>query len=486
MKCAMSAAPKIGVRGGHRLAAVVGVEDRVLGEQLLEGLQVALLGGREEPLQQGVARGFVGVEPRPARLEVLARPRHELPRVRLGPLDDRGDVRVLVPEGVAQQVGRSLDGGEPLHEHQQGERERLRELGARVRPGHRVPEERLGQPRPDIRLAARPRRREDVDRQAGRHRGHPRGRLVDRVLLAREAQERLLRDVLGLRDAAEHPVCDAEAVPPQCLELGRAGHAAIASTVGSTAPVAKSRWRIRGSASVPAAIAMNAAIRSSSSSPETKAAACAVPGGPRLARREDRAEGRDARRDPDLPERAVDAGGHARDLRPDDADRRRCQRRVHKAGAEAGDDEAGNQVRPLRRRIDAAHEQQARSDQQEPGADEQPDGDVRREPACRDRREQGRAGHHQQPQAGLQRREVQDVLEVDDEEQEHGEQRSVHPERRDQTADERRLAEQGEVEHRLAHHPLDEREGCQQDEGDGEAADHHPLVQPCSLARIRP
>ena len=51
----------------HRLAAAVGVEDGVLGEQLLEGLQVALLGGREEPLEQGVAGGLVGVEARAAR-----------------------------------------------------------------------------------------------------------------------------------------------------------------------------------------------------------------------------------------------------------------------------------------------------------------------------------------------------------------------------------------------------------------------------------
>ena len=124
----------------HRLAAAVGVQDGVLGEQLLQGLQVALLGGREEPFEQGVAGGLVGVEARAAGLEMLARPRHELPRVHLGPLDDAGDLRVLVPEHLAQQVGRPLDRGQPLQEHQQGQRQRIRELGARRRaraPGPR-------------------------------------------------------------------------------------------------------------------------------------------------------------------------------------------------------------------------------------------------------------------------------------------------------------------------------------------------------------
>jgi hypothetical protein len=58
---------------------------------------------------------------------------------------------------------------------------------------------------------------------------------------------------------------------------------------------------------------------------------------------------------------------------------------------------------------------------------------------------------------------VQDVLEVEHEEQEHREQRSVHPEGSDQAADEGRLAKQGEVEHRLADQPLDDREGGEQD-----------------------
>ena len=39
------------------------------------------------------------------------------------------------------------------------------------------------------------------------------------AFLARQAQERLLRHILGFRDAAEHPVGHAEAVPSQLLQL---------------------------------------------------------------------------------------------------------------------------------------------------------------------------------------------------------------------------------------------------------------------------
>ncbi len=202
-----------------RRVRVNGQPGRVLREQVLQSRQVALLGGREEPFQQGVAGGLVGVEARTAGLEMLPRPRHELPRVHLGPLDDAGDLRVLVAEHLAQQISRPLDRGQPLQEHQQRQRQRIRELRARRRTGRRVLEQRLRQPWPDIGLAAGPRRPQDVDREPRHHGRHPRGRLVDRALLARQAQERLLSQVLGLRNAPEHPVRHTEAVLPQGLEI---------------------------------------------------------------------------------------------------------------------------------------------------------------------------------------------------------------------------------------------------------------------------
>ena len=44
----------------HRLAAAVGIQDSILGQQLLQGLQVSLLGGREEPFEQRVTGRLVG------------------------------------------------------------------------------------------------------------------------------------------------------------------------------------------------------------------------------------------------------------------------------------------------------------------------------------------------------------------------------------------------------------------------------------------
>ena len=203
----------------HRLAAAVGVQDGVLREQLLQGRQVALLGGREEALEQGVAGGLVGVEARALASRCLrARDTscRELTSVRsmISAIS-----RVVVAEHLAQQVGRPLDRRQPLQQHQQGQRQRIRELGARGRAGRRVLEQRLREPRPDVGLAPGPRRLQDVDRQPRRHRRDPGRRLVDRLVLARQAQQRLLGDVLGLRDAAQHPVGHAEAVPPQGLEL---------------------------------------------------------------------------------------------------------------------------------------------------------------------------------------------------------------------------------------------------------------------------
>ena len=137
----------------------------------------------------------------------------------LGLLDDVGDLRVLVAEHLAQQVGRALDRGQPLQEHEQRQRQRIRELGMRGRAERRVLDQRLRQPGPDIRLATGARRLEDIDREPRRHGRDPGGGLVDRAFLARQAQQRLLGHVLGLRDAAEHPVRHAEAVSPQRLEL---------------------------------------------------------------------------------------------------------------------------------------------------------------------------------------------------------------------------------------------------------------------------
>src|SRR4051794_471577 len=85
---------------------------------------------------------------------------------------------------------------------------------------------------------------------------------------------------------------------------------------------------------------------------------------------EDRPERRNARRDADLAERAPDPRGHAAALRRHDANLRRGQRRVDHADAEAGEDEAGEEVRPLRVGVQAGLEDQTDADEQHPQAEQ--------------------------------------------------------------------------------------------------------------------
>ena len=71
-------------------------------------------------------------------------------------------------------------------------------------------DQRLGQPRADVGLAAHARRAQDVDRQPRRDRRQERRARSRRAGGRGAAQVRLLHDVLGLGDAAEHPVGDRE------------------------------------------------------------------------------------------------------------------------------------------------------------------------------------------------------------------------------------------------------------------------------------
>jgi hypothetical protein len=128
--------------------------------------------------------------------------------------DDAGELVVGVVEDLAQEEGRAFDGRELLEQVQELERERVGRLGV---PGRLVLDERLGQPLARVHLAPHTGRAELVDREPGRH-----GREVGLRRLGLDvgrvvAQERLLHDVLGLRDRTEHAVGDREQVRAQLL-----------------------------------------------------------------------------------------------------------------------------------------------------------------------------------------------------------------------------------------------------------------------------
>ena len=94
------------------------------------------------------------------------------------------------------------------------------------------------------------------------------------------------------------------------------------------------------------------------------------------ARLEDGAEAGDAGGDPDLAEGGVDPRSHPGFLDRHDGDRRLADAGVGDADADAGDEEADQQRRPLRVGRDAVHQQQADPDHGEPGPEQDPDRDL--------------------------------------------------------------------------------------------------------------
>jgi hypothetical protein len=189
-----------------------------------------LLGGREEPSRQLVALLARRLEAGPALLDVTSRASGELAHVVLALADDRGDLGIPVVEDVVKHEHGALLGGETLQQHQHRERQRVGHLRLLCRIVDAVGDDRLRQPLADVALAARAGGAQLVDRQPRRHGGHERAWRCD-VLAAgqrlMEPQQRLLDHVLGLGDAAEHPIRDRERDGPQLVELSLAlGHAA--------------------------------------------------------------------------------------------------------------------------------------------------------------------------------------------------------------------------------------------------------------------
>ena len=86
---------------------------------------------------------------------------------------------------------------------------------------------------------------------------------------------------------------------------------------------------------------------------------------------------------------------------------------------------------------DAAHQEHRERTEREAAADQGSDRQARREASGERRDDEGEQAERQEPHAGLQRREAEDVLEVERDVEEHREQRRRDRERRDLRADER-------------------------------------------------
>ena len=152
------------------------------------------------------------------------RPGEYLPAVDLAAVDDRCDLVVAVAEHFAHEEHRALDLRERLEQHEERQRQGIGHLGHLRRAGVRGSEQRLRQPRPDVGLAFHARGPQFVDRKAGDDGCQERLRrrdLLAGAARALEAQKSLLNEVLGVADAAEHPVGDRE---QQRSEVGLVRH----------------------------------------------------------------------------------------------------------------------------------------------------------------------------------------------------------------------------------------------------------------------
>src|SRR6266508_3180158 len=183
-----------------------------------------------EPSCQLVALLARGLEAGPALLEVASRSRRELTDVVLALADDLRDLRIPVVEHVVQQQHRALLRREALQQHQHRQRQPVGCLRVPGRIIAAVGDDRLRQPLAHVFLATDARGAQLVDRQPGGHGRHERARRCD--LLAglqrlMHPQQRFLHHVLGLGDAAQHPVGDRERDRPQLVKQSLAiAHAA--------------------------------------------------------------------------------------------------------------------------------------------------------------------------------------------------------------------------------------------------------------------
>jgi len=92
----------------------------------------------QKPLGQLVPPPRFRVEPAGGHADPLAGPPVQLPAASLSPPQDPGDLRIPVSERLAEHEGGAFRRGEPLHEHEQRERNRFPLLGVVKRAGRAV------------------------------------------------------------------------------------------------------------------------------------------------------------------------------------------------------------------------------------------------------------------------------------------------------------------------------------------------------------
>ncbi|OKJ38376.1 hypothetical protein AMK24_12195 [Streptomyces sp. CB02366] len=166
-------------------------------------------GGRRVDLRTGAARR-----------DVLLRAVEQLLARGLRGAEDLGDLPVRVAERLPQHVHHPLVRGQPLHQGEHSEGDRLALLGGLGGAEHRIArEQRFGQPLPHVRLAPDAPRGEFVEAEVGEHLRQPRlGDLDALDVGGLPPQERVLHDVLRVARRAEQAVRDGLQPGPGSLE----------------------------------------------------------------------------------------------------------------------------------------------------------------------------------------------------------------------------------------------------------------------------
>ncbi|AIT07465.1 hypothetical protein MC45_15030 [Sphingomonas taxi] len=220
---------------GEDAAAAVGVDHHILGEQCRQRRRVAVARRREEGTGDPRRLAAPHRIALPRLADVTTRPRRKLPHRGRRTVERRRHLGQRDVEHVVEQEGGALQRRQAFERQHQRQREIVRHL---LRPVD--DEQRLGQPRADIGLAAYPRRFEMIEAQARDDPRQPCRRRRHRIR-PRPAQPGVLYHVLRLGERTGHPIGEAEQPRPLRLERRRVSHRPPDAARGSR-PVRGSRY----------------------------------------------------------------------------------------------------------------------------------------------------------------------------------------------------------------------------------------------------
>ncbi len=190
-------------------AATVGQQRDVRREDVQQALQISGLDGSLEGAERVPGLGGRHDLAWPAGRDVTSGSMRDLANRRRLPVDGRGDLVVLEPEDITQYEDRSFGRAECFQDEEHRHRDALGQFDVLGDIGGG--QQRLGQPRADVRLLAPAQRPQPGQRQPGGDPDQISPLMLHLVEIHRRpAQPRLLQNILRVRRRPEHLVRDGE------------------------------------------------------------------------------------------------------------------------------------------------------------------------------------------------------------------------------------------------------------------------------------